>query len=220
MIKLFKILIIIIFFSKISFAESIKETDKYSIKFKKNLIHDIDNSIKEQTINSVVEISKNTSSKWQISKIDGSLEHEFFMGEPRIVNYSPYPVNYGIIPRTVIPINKGGDGDPLDVIVLGKEIEMGKVMKVKVIGVLKMTDFGEQDDKIIAVQLNDEFSKYNEINELKKSNNKLLDEVILWFQNYKGENIIKVFGYESSIEAVNLIMMASRYYEKYGIKKR
>ena len=58
MIKLFKIIIIIIFFSKISFAESIKETDKYSIKFKKNLIHDIDNSIKEQTINSVVEISK------------------------------------------------------------------------------------------------------------------------------------------------------------------
>jgi len=219
MVKLFKI-IIIIFFSKISFAESIKETSKYSIKFEKNLIHDIDNSIKEQTINIVVEISKNTSSKWQISKIDGSLEHEFFMGEPRIVNYSPYPVNYGIIPRTVIPINKGGDGDPLDVIVLGKEIEMGKVLKVKVIGVLKMTDFDEQDDKIIAVQLNDEFSKYNEINELKKSNNNLLDEVILWFQNYKGENIIKVFGYESSIEAVNLIMMGSRYYEKFGIKKR
>src|SRR6056300_305827 len=145
MVKLFKI-IILIFISKISFAESIKETDKYSIKFEKNLIHDIDNSLKEQTINIFVEISKNTSSKWQISKIDGSLEHEFFMGEPRIVNYSPYPVNYGIIPRTVIPINKGGDGDPLDVIVLGKEIEMGKVMKVKVIGVLKMTDFGEQDD--------------------------------------------------------------------------
>lgn len=219
MVKLFKI-IILIFISKISFAESIKETDKYSIKFEKNLIHDIDNSLKEQTINIVVEISKNTSSKWQISKIDGSLEHEFFMGEPRIVNYSPYPVNYGIIPRTVIPINKGGDGDPLDVIILGKEIEMGKAMKVKVIGVLKMTDFGEQDDKIIAVQLNDKFSKYNEINELKKSNNNLLDEVILWFQNYKGENIIKVAGYESSIEAVNLIMMGSRYYEKYGIKKR
>lgn len=219
MVKLFKI-IIIIFFSKISFAESIKETDNYSIKFKKNLIHDIDNSIKEQTINIVVEISKNTSSKWQILKIDGSLEHEFFMGEPRIVNYSPYPVNYGIIPRTVMPINKGGDGDPLDVIVLGKEIEMGKVMKVKVIGVLKMTDFGEQDDKIIAVQLNDEFSKYNEINELKKNNNNILDEVILWFQNYKGENIIKVFGYESSMEAINLIMMGSRYYKKYGINKR
>lgn len=219
MVKLFKI-IIIIFFSKISFAESIKETDNYSIKFKKNLIHDIDNSMKEQTINIVVEISKNTSSKWQISKIDGSLEHEFFMGEPRIINYSPYPVNYGIIPRTVMPINKGGDGDPLDVIVLGKEIEMGKVMKVKVIGVLKMTDFGEQDDKIIAVQLNDEFSKYNEINELKKNNNNILDEVILWFQNYKGENIIKVFGYGSSMEAINLIMMGSRYYKKYGIKKR
>lgn len=219
MVKLFKI-IIIIFFSKISFAESIKETDNYSIKFKKNLIHDIDNSIKEQTINIVVEISKNTSSKWQISKIDGSLEHEFFMGEPRIVNYSPYPFNYGIIPRTVMPINKGGDGDPLDVIVLGKEIEMGKVMKVKVIGVLKMKDFGEQDDKIIAVQLNDEFSKYNEINELKKNNNNILDEVILWFQNYKGENIIKVFGYESSMEAINLIMMGSRYYKKYGINKR
>jgi hypothetical protein len=36
MVKLFKI-IIIIFISKISFAESIKETDKYSIKFEKTL---------------------------------------------------------------------------------------------------------------------------------------------------------------------------------------
>ena len=59
------------------------------------------------------------------------------MGTPRIINYGNYPVNYGMIPKTVLPINLGGDGDPLDAIVLGNPLPRGTVLKAKIIGLLK-----------------------------------------------------------------------------------
>ena len=40
------------------------------------------------------------------------------MGAPRNIQYAPYPVNYGMIPKTISPISRGGDGDPLDVFIL------------------------------------------------------------------------------------------------------
>ena len=44
---------------------------------------------------------------------------------PRIVNYLGYPGNYGMIPRAFLPKNLGGDGDPLDVLLLGPSIKRG-----------------------------------------------------------------------------------------------
>ena len=47
------------------------------------------------------------------------------MAKPREVKYLGYPGNYGMIPRTLLPKELGGDGDPLDVIVLGPAVERG-----------------------------------------------------------------------------------------------
>ena len=56
---------------------------------------------------------------------------EFKDGKPRIVKYLGYPGNYGMVPKTLLPENLGGDGDPLDVIVLGPQVERGSVIKCK-----------------------------------------------------------------------------------------
>ena len=56
-----------------------------------------------------------------------------------------------MIPRTLLPKELGGDGDPLDVLVLGRALPRGSVVETKVLGVLKLLDRGEQDDKILAV---------------------------------------------------------------------
>ena len=42
-----------------------------------------------------------------------------------------YPINYGIIPQTILPISRGGDGDPLDVVILGEKLTQGTIIKVK-----------------------------------------------------------------------------------------
>ena len=47
------------------------------------------------TINVVVEIPAGTNAKWEVCNPDGAMEWELVNGRPRIVNYLPYPGNYG-----------------------------------------------------------------------------------------------------------------------------
>ena len=47
------------------------------------------------------------------------VEIELVNDNPRIINYLGYPANYGMIPETLLSRNNGGDGDPLDIVVLG-----------------------------------------------------------------------------------------------------
>src|SRR5438132_13891382 len=62
-----------------------------------------------------------------------------------------YPANYGFIPQTYCE-----DQDPLDVLVLGQEVIVPlAIMMAKPIGVMKMRDQGEEDDKVIAVHADD-----------------------------------------------------------------
>ncbi|CCQ35249.1 inorganic pyrophosphatase [Natronomonas moolapensis 8.8.11] len=57
-----------------------------------------------------------------------------------------YPGGYGFIPQT-----NAGDGDPLDVLVLLEDpLLPGTVLEVQPVGVLRMLDDGEDDDKIVA----------------------------------------------------------------------
>ncbi len=58
-----------------------------------------------------------------------------------------YPANYGSLTQSL-----AGDGDPLDVVFYTRApMTPGTLIKLRPIGVLKMIDGGEKDDKIIAV---------------------------------------------------------------------
>jgi inorganic pyrophosphatase len=61
------------------------------------------------------------------------------------------PTNYGFIPQTL-----DEDGDELDVLLITDEPLMtGVFLEAKIIGVMKFTDDGEVDDKIVAVPADD-----------------------------------------------------------------
>lgn len=76
-----------------------------------------------------------------------------------------FPFNYGLIPQT-----RAEDNDPLDAIVLSSyPIIPNTVVKVKPIGILKLKDSGEQDNKIITVPSVDPLaSKLKSIDNLDK----------------------------------------------------
>ena len=58
-----------------------------------------------------------------------------------------YPANYGFLPRSYC-----ADGDPLDVLVLGYEpVQPMSIMQARAIGLMRMLDEGEEDDKVVAV---------------------------------------------------------------------
>ena len=71
----------------------------------------------------------------------------------RLIRYIPYVSNYGFVPQTLQPTDQGGDGDPIDVILIGERFDRGSIIKSKILGVLKMKDEGMIDNKIIAIPL-------------------------------------------------------------------
>lgn len=86
-----------------------------------------------------------------------------------------YPANYGFIPQTYCD-----DKDPLDILVLcSVKVEPLCLIEAKVIGVMRMLDQGEGDDKIISVAKNDmSVSHINDISELPKH---MLDQIHKFF---------------------------------------
>src|ERR1700760_2419799 len=97
-------------------------------------------------VNAVIEIPKGSKTKYELDKNSGLIRVD------RILFSSVhYPANYGFFPQTLSP-----DGDPLDVLVLGQEAVVPlAIVRAKPIGVMKMLDQGESDDKIIAVHADD-----------------------------------------------------------------
>ena len=142
------------------------------------------------------------------------------MGSPRVINHTAYPVNYGMIPQTVLPVSRGGDGDPLDAIILGDALVKGEVIQAKILGVMRMTDGGEQDDKIISVPLNSILSNYNNIEHLNNERPEILENIKDWFIQYKGDNVVKFIKFESEEKGNSLVKESNKYYKRFGLKER
>jgi inorganic pyrophosphatase len=122
----------------------------------------------------IIEVPQGSKNKYELDKASGLLKVD------RVLFSSVhYPANYGFIPRTYC-----GDNDPLDVLVLGQEpVVPLAIMTARPIGVMKMIDQGETDDKIIAVHANDpEFSDLRSIHELSSHR---LKELQRFFEDYK-----------------------------------
>ena len=126
-----------------------------------NIWHDIDpERIAENRFEALIEIPKGSKAKYELDKETGLLRLDRVLYTSTV-----YPSNYGFIPRTL-----ADDGDPLDVLVLP-------------IGVIKMVDNGELDEKIIAVPINDpNYKHYYDIHELPKH---IFDEMMHFFEVYK-----------------------------------
>ena len=140
-----------------------------------NIWHDIDEErIKPRDFISVIEISKGCNQKYELDKKTGML-----MLDRILFTATHYPMNYGFIPRTFAE-----DSDPLDVLVLCSEkIQPMTLVECKPIGVLNMIDNNSNDEKIIAVPVNDpNYNCFGDIDELPRH---YFDEIKHFFQVYK-----------------------------------
>tara|TARA_B100000902_G_C26960603_1_gene740325 strand:- start:97 stop:711 length:615 start_codon:yes stop_codon:yes gene_type:complete len=161
-----------------------------NLSFSKNLL--IDQNLKnlDGTYNAVIEIPAGSSIKYELNKNGDEISEQIENGKIRLINYLPYPFNYGFIPQTVLPSENGGDGDALDVIVLGPRVQKGTILKIKPLGTLISFDNNETDSKVIAVSLNETgLSNINNIRELEENYIGILDIIKTWIINYKGVSI-------------------------------
>lgn len=192
-------------------TQNMNATDEFTIVGEDDLMA-MDAFNADGSVRAIVEIPTGTSAKWEVSKDDPKAVYwEYKDGEPRVVNYLGYPGNYGAIPGTALPKELGGDGDPLDVIVLGQAVPRGEIVDVNVIGVLKMLDDGEQDDKLIAVLTQD--SPFAHIESMTQLDNEFpaVSQIIdLWFANYKGpDGGMEGLGFEDAESARSVLEAAA-----------
>jgi inorganic pyrophosphatase len=171
-----------------------------------NAWHDVElGAAIEQYFRCVIEIPKGSKVKYELDKQTGLLCVD------RVLHSAVhYPANYGFLPRTYC-----GDGDPLDVLVLGQESVVPLcILRARAIGVLTMSDDKGTDDKIIAVHVDDpEYADYRDSSELPPHR---LKEIQRFFLDYKvlENKAVDVEDIRGRPDAVRIIRDAVRLYER------
>lgn len=157
--------------------------------------------------NVVVEISKGSKVKYEIDKETGLL-----LVDRILYSSVVYPENYGFIPRTL-----ADDGDPLDVLVLMQEpVQPLSVLKVRPIGLLPMTDEGEEDENVICIHADDpQYGDYGDVQQLVKHR---LREMSRFFADYKSlegkeVQVGEISGPDEAVKSVKRAM--ALYGEKF-----
>jgi len=157
------------------------------------------------TLRAFIEIPKGSKVKYELDKPTGLLIVDRILWSSVV-----YPANYGFIPRSYC-----GDGDPLDVLILASEPVVPRcIMRCRTIGVMRMVDQGEPDDKIVAVHINDPaFADYQDISELPVH---IAREMRRFFEDYKaleGKHVV-VAEMEGRDVAVGIVREALEWYAR------
>lgn len=161
-----------------------------------------DNKLPEK-VNGIIEIPKGTRAKYELDKESGLLRLD------RVLYSSVYyPANYGFIPQSYCE-----DNDPLDILILSQiDIVPMCVVPAQLIGVMRMLDNGEADDKIIAVAVGDpSVSHIKDISELPQH---FISELRNFFEDYKKleKKTVVVEEFGDSKAAVEILQESFKMY--------
>ncbi|HEY8832188.1 MAG TPA: inorganic diphosphatase [Gemmatimonadaceae bacterium] len=160
-----------------------------------------------ELVTALIEIPSGSRNKYELDKQSGLIRLD------RVLYSSMhYPGDYRFIPRTLHE-----DGDPLDILVrINEPTFPGCQIDCRPLGVLKMLDRGEPDDKIIAVPSNDPY--YHEYFDIADLSQHYLREVEHFFHIYKDleGRRVEIVGWEKSEMAARVISESiARYGEKF-----
>ena len=154
----------------------------------------------------IIEIAKGSKVKYELDKASGLIRVDRVL-----FSAVHYPANYGFIPQSYCE-----DHDPLDVLVLGQEeVVPLAIVRARAIGVMKMTDQGEEDDKIIAVHADDpEYAFYESIRQLPPHR---IEELRRFFEDYKvlEKKTVTVDEFQDRADAVTVIRDAVELYSRH-----
>ncbi len=161
-----------------------------------------------EVVNVVVEISKGSHNKYELDDKTGVLKLDRVLYPPLF-----YPVDYGFIPQT-----RSRDGDHLDAVILSDDpLLSGSVIEVRPLGLLKMTDSGKEDFKILGVQAdNPDYKNIKDIKDVEAEDGKILEEITDFFRIYKKpeEKEVVVSGWEDAETAKKEIGQAQALFSE------
>lgn len=130
------------------------------------------------TVTAVVETTKGSR-----TKLDYDAKHQCFVVSKVLPEGMSFPFDFGFIPSTT-----GGDGDPLDVILLLDEsVPSGTVVPARLIGVIEATqtskrDGTEENDRLLAVGSSSVL--YEKVHKLSDLPSAVVEQIEQFFVSY------------------------------------
>jgi inorganic pyrophosphatase len=160
-------------------------------------------------INVVIEVPIGSDPiKYEMDKDSGAIFVDRFLHTAM-----HYPCNYGFIPHTL-----AGDGDPADVMVVGRRPLMpGCVIPARPIGVLKMEDDGGQDEKILAVPCTRLHPFYHNVDSYQDLPEIMTQQIEHFFKHYKDlekNKWVNILGWADKNSAAQLIEESIEQFQK------
>ena len=163
-----------------------------------------------ELLNAVVEVISGSRDKYEYD-----LNWEVFVLDRIIPSSVVFPVEYGFVPQTWFD-----DNDPLDIMILSYEpLEIGCIVKVRVIGALIIEDEEGDDPKILSVLVNDaRFQGYADITDVHQH---MLREIQEFFETYKRlepHKWVKFKEWKKSEDARKIVSYAIKKFKELGLK--
>ncbi len=148
-----------------------------------------------------IEIPKGQRNKYEMDHHSGRIRLD-----RRLFTSTSYPADYGFVENTL-----GGDGDPLDALVLLDEPTFpGCLIEVKPVALFRMRDQKAEDNKILCVPYTD--PNWSHIERLDDLSMTLRDEISHFFSIYKTPEwkVVKVDGWYPREDALESIERAKK----------
>jgi inorganic pyrophosphatase len=159
-------------------------------------------------INVVIEIPKGSNIKYEIDKDSGIL-----FVDRKLFTAMFYPCNYGFIPSTL-----EGDGDPVDVLVIGEfAVVPLSILRAIPVGVLLTEDEEGQDSKIIAIpisKIDSSFSSINDVGDIPEGLKKQIEHFFAHYKELEGGKYVRITGWGNREMAEKRITEAVDRYSK------
>lgn len=148
------------------------------------------------SIHVIIEIPANSKNKYEY-------DEDLHIIKLDRVSYSAmaHPYDYGFIPET-----RCEDGDHLDAfVILDHSVFPGCLVTARPVGVMKMLDDGEADEKVICVPVHD--PRYDHITDLSQLSAHIPKEIQHFFEHYKDlqGKTTEITGWGDAAEAKAII---------------
>jgi inorganic pyrophosphatase len=163
-----------------------------------------------ELLNMVIEVVSGSRDKYEYD-----VKWEAFVLDRIIPSSVVFPVEYGFVPQTWFD-----DEDPLDIMAMSYEpLEVGCIVKVKVIGALVIEDEEGPDVKILSILVNDRrFEGYKDINDVHKHELTEIEEFFKTYKRLEPHRWAKVKEWTNAEKAMKTVNYAIEKYRKLANK--
>lgn len=144
-------------------------------------------------------------------KYEYNVKLETFILDRIIPSSVVFPVEYGFVPQTWFD-----DEDPLDIMALSYEpLEVGCLVRVRVIGALIIEDEKGEDPKILSVLVDDaRFNGYRDINDVHPHKLREIQEFFETYKRLEPHKWVRFKEWKDAKEAMKIVEYAMKKFEE------